>query len=112
HAHILHVGAGRTLSEARKPVIIERMGIKVGILGYTDNEPHWNATETTPGPRYLEVGDLETALSDIQPLKAQVDVLIFSYHWGPNMRQSPSKKFIHFAHQLIDQGVDIFHGHS
>jgi poly-gamma-glutamate capsule biosynthesis protein CapA/YwtB (metallophosphatase superfamily) len=111
-AHILHVGAGPTLMEARKPVVVERRGIKIGILGYTDNEPDWNATESKPGVRYLQVGDLETALSDLSPLRKEVDLVIFSYHWGPNMRQSPSVEFVRFARELIDNGVDIFHGHS
>jgi poly-gamma-glutamate capsule biosynthesis protein CapA/YwtB (metallophosphatase superfamily) len=111
-AHILHVGAGKHLSEARQPVIVTRRGIKIGILGATDNEPSWGATEHKPGVRYLKVNDLESALSDIIPLKNQVDLLIFSYHWGPNMRQVPTENFVHFAHQLIDHGVDIFHGHS
>jgi poly-gamma-glutamate capsule biosynthesis protein CapA/YwtB (metallophosphatase superfamily) len=111
-AHILHVGAGRNLEEAQKPVIIERRGIKIGILGCTDNEPHWSATDSEPGTHYLQVGDIKTALKGIQPLRNQVDILIFSYHWGPNMRQIPTPKFVHFAHQLIDHGVDIFHGHS
>jgi poly-gamma-glutamate capsule biosynthesis protein CapA/YwtB (metallophosphatase superfamily) len=111
-AHILHVGAGKTLQEARKPAIVNCRGIRIGVLGYTDNEPDWNATETRPGVRYLEVGDLETALSDLRPLREAVDILIFSYHWGPNMRSTPPREFVHFAHQLIDHGVDIFHGHS
>ncbi|MDH7497376.1 MAG: CapA family protein [Syntrophomonadaceae bacterium] len=36
-AHGVHsVGAGRDLRQARRPVILERQGIKVGILAYTD----------------------------------------------------------------------------
>jgi len=112
NAHILHVGAGKSLKEARKPVIMTRQGITIGVLGATDNEPEWAATEQRAGIRYLKVGDLETALSDIRPLRKKVDILIFSYHWGPNMRQMPTEQFVQFAHQLIDHGVDIFHGHS
>jgi poly-gamma-glutamate synthesis protein (capsule biosynthesis protein) len=28
------------------------------------------------------------------------------------MRQAPSRKFVDFAHAVMDTGVDIFHGHS
>lgn len=28
------------------------------------------------------------------------------------MRQRPAPDFVQFAHQIIDAGVDVFHGHS
>jgi len=111
-AKILHVGAGKNREEARKPVILSRKGVRVGIVGYTDNEPSWKAREAKPGVHYIEVGDLKTVLEDIRPLRDQVDVLIVTMHWGPNMQERPSSDFIDFAHALIDNGVDIFHGHS
>ena len=39
-------------------------------------------------------------------------MLILTLHWGPNKREFPNGRFIHFAHELIDSGVDIIHGHS
>lgn len=111
-ARILHVGAGKNFSEAAAPVVLSRKGIKIGILGCTDNEEGWKATEKHPGTFYLEVGDLETIRSSIIQLRSQVDLLILSIHWGPNMRQRPSEQFRTFAHQLIDTGVDVIHGHS
>ncbi len=111
-AHILHVGAGKDLSEARKPLIIEKRGIKIGVLGCTDNEPDWKAGVSHPGTNYLEIGDLEPLQTTITDLRDQVDLLILSIHWGPNMQQRPSTLFRTFAHTLIDLGVDILHGHS
>ncbi len=111
-AGIAHVGAGKNRDEARKPAILTRKGISVGIVGYTDNEPGWKAEEHKPGIHYIEVGDLDTVLEDILPLRDQVDVLIVSIHWGPNMRSFPSAAFIEFARALIENGVDILHGHS
>jgi len=111
HAKILHVGAGKDLIGAKKPVILEKKGIKIGILGYTDNEPEWNAGENKPGVRYLRVGDT-SILEDVRALKKEVDVVIVTIHWGPNMREKPPKSFRSFAHLLIDNGVDILHGHS
>ena len=42
----------------------------------------------------------------------KTDLVIVSIHWGPNMRPEPSKKFIAFAHEMIEAGADIIHGHS
>lgn len=111
-AGIQHVGAGKTLAEASQPVIVARKGISVGFLGYTDNEPSWIATKKHAGIRYIEVGDIAALQEDIRSLKQQVDVVVVSLHWGPNMRERPSTEFVDFAHQLVDLGVDVVHGHS
>lgn len=111
-AHILHVGAGKNLTAARAPTIFEKKGIKVGVLGCTDNEPSWKASDNHPGTHFVEVGDLESLKPAITDLRKQVDLLILSIHWGPNMRKRPPDAFRSFAHALIDLGVDILHGHS
>ena len=110
--NILHVGAGHNIEQAQKPAILEKQGIKIGVLGATDNEPTWQATETTPGINYFSVDNLTDLLSQIKQLKEQVDLLIISLHWGPNMRQRPTQEYIDAAHQMIDAGADIIHGHS
>lgn len=110
--HILHVGAGENPEKASAPSIIECKGMKIGLLGCTDNEPTWKATSTQPGTYYLEVGDLEALRFSITTLRKEVDFLILSIHWGPNMRQRPAPEFQSFAHDLIDLGVDLIHGHS
>ncbi len=112
NAEIKHVGAGRNISQAKKPIIITKNGIAIGVIGYTDNEPGWLATQEKPGTNYIEVGDIETVKKDIAALRKKVDIVIVSIHWGPNKRQRPTQKFQNFAHQIIDAGADIIHGHS
>lgn len=111
-AKILHVGAGHNLSEAMASIIIEKKDIKIGILGCTDNEPFWKASENKPGIFFIDVGDVDALRDPITNLRKKVDLLILSIHWGPNMRKRPTDVFQSFAHDLIDLGVDILHGHS
>lgn len=111
-AHISHVGAGKDIVTAQKPVIMEINNIKIGIVGATDNEPTWQATETNPGINYFSVDNLSDLLHQIRQLKKQVDIAIVSLHWGPNMRQRPTKEYVDAAHLMIDAGTDIIHGHS
>lgn len=111
-AGIKHVGAGSSLSDASTPLLFEKGGIRFGMIGFTDNEPDWAATEKKPGVQYVKVGDVEAVSEDIQNLKENVDIVIASIHWGPNMRPEPTRQFIDFAHDLVDLGVDILHGHS
>lgn len=112
HAHIFHVGAGVDEEHAKLPLIFEKKGMKIGLLGCTDNEPSWKATQKKPGTNFVRVGDVEALREPIQVLRKKVDLLILSIHWGPNMRNEPLKEHRLFAHQLIDFGVDIIHGHS
>jgi poly-gamma-glutamate synthesis protein (capsule biosynthesis protein) len=110
---IQHVGAGRNKAEAAKPVILKKKNITLGILGYTDNEPGWEAQEDAPGTNYIEIGKGSSRVEkEIEKLKGNVDIVILSIHWGPNMRQRPTKEFHDFAHRTVDTGVDILHGHS
>ncbi len=40
------------------------------------------------------------------------DVAIVSVHWGSNWGYDVDSGQIRFAHKLIDEGVDLVHGHS
>jgi len=111
---IRYGGAGKNLNEAKKPVIFKLNNLKIGIIAFQDNHSDWEAGKNKPGTFYLEVSD--KGLEKIKPLieknKKNVDIMIVSAHWGPNMVEYPSEKHIDFAHSLIDTGVDIFYGHS
>jgi len=111
-AKIKHVGAGLTLQDARRPVVIEKNGIKIGVIGWTDNESGWKAGENKPGSNYIEVGDIASIKECIKEVREKVDILIVTMHWGPNNRPRPTQDFQAFAHDMIDAGIDILHGHS
>ncbi len=111
-AHIQHVGAGKNSIEAMAPAIFQCRDLKIGVIGCTDNEETWQASALRSGTFYLEVGDLDTIREPILNLRSQVDLMILSIHWGPNMMERPTDEFKEFAHKLIDAGVDIIHGHS
>lgn len=111
-AGIKHVGAGENEKEASEAVIIDKKGVRVGVIGFTDNEPVWRAKGDKRGTNYVQVGDIEKVKKQIESLRGKADVLVLTMHWGPNMRQRPSRGFRDFARKVIDSGVDIFHGHS
>ncbi len=79
-AGIKHVGAGKNIDEAHKQVIITKNNVKIGIIGYTDNEPGWQAQENKSGTNYIKVGDIDKIHRYITPLRDQVDLLIVSIH--------------------------------
>ncbi len=113
-AGIKYVGAGMNLEEAESPVFVTLKGIRVGVIGMTDNESTWKAG-LSPGTNYLEIEsekDRTKAIQTIEKAKKQCDCLVVSIHWGPNMVESPPEEFVQFAHSMIDHGANIIHGHS
>jgi len=48
-------GAGGTLEEARRPVILQHEGVKIGIVGFTDHPAEFAATSNRPGVAYVNL---------------------------------------------------------
>ena len=114
---ISHAGAGRDLIDARKPAIIEKKGLKIALLAYTDmayveyrgNPPLYFAADIhKPGVAPLR---LELIQEDIQKVQEQVDIIILSLHWGEEDSFRISERQKKLAHELSDAGADIILGH-
>lgn len=130
-------GAGENLAEARRPVILEHNGNRIGLLAYCSILPirYW-ADVDRPGcaparartiyetlepdqpgtpPRIITVphdDDLANILADIRALKAKVDVVIVSMHWGLHFREGELATYeTKYARLCIDAGADVILGH-
>ncbi len=104
-----HIGAGENLAAARKPLIKDIRGTKVGILGYSLVQPieFW-AGEKRPGTAPL----LEKLLlEDIAKLKKQVSILIVTVHWGEEGKTRLRPYQPRLAKMMIDAGADAVIGH-
>ena len=116
-AGIAHAGAGRNLDEARRPAWLKAKGRTIAVVSFTDNEPAWAATDKSPGVNFVPVNRRARQFSALKDTVRRAredgaDLVIASAHWGPNMRQRPTAAFEAFAHELMDAGTDVFHGHS
>lgn len=106
---IFYTGGGINVTEAEQPVIIEKYGIKVGYLGFSDVGPNWmKATDTEAGlllasnPRFDEI---------VQNASKQVDYLIVSFHFGDEYKTIHNTRQEYLAHRAIDAGAKIVVGH-
>ncbi len=114
---IAHAGAGKNLMEASKPALVEASGIKIGVISFADHFREYGAHTDLPGTNVIRISLREDNFARIREAiqcarDEGADLVVFSVHWGPNMRQAPSRKFIEFAHAVMDAGADIYHGHS
>ncbi len=111
-ANILHVGAGIDSAGAKKAVIVAKHGIKVGVIGFSDNEPGWKALQNRPGIHYVDIDDYDEVVDQVIELKKKADIVIVSQHIGPNMVARPDRQKRKLCRALIDAGADIVHSHS
>ncbi|ADD05087.1 CapA domain protein [Natrialba magadii ATCC 43099] len=117
-AGIAHAGAGETIDEALEPAVRSIGDCEIAVVSFTDNTPEYAADEETPGTAWIEidVGDEETKRRVREALdrarRSNPDLLVASLHWGPNMVTEPSASFREFGRWLVEEGVDLVHGHS
>jgi poly-gamma-glutamate capsule biosynthesis protein CapA/YwtB (metallophosphatase superfamily) len=119
-AGLRKAGAGRTLAEARAPVVIEvpsKGRVVVFAFGSESSgiPSSWAAAEDRPGVNLLE--DLSDQTVDrigelARGVKRPHDIVVASIHWGGNWGFDVPEQHVGFAHGLIRVGVDLVHGHS
>ncbi|KUO14992.1 CapA family protein [Streptomyces dysideae] len=113
-------GAGRNAAEAYEPVAVPvRTGGRVLVfaLGATSSgvPSGWAATADLPGVAHLpelSPGTAAAVVRDVQRVKRAGDIAVVSVHWGSNWGYLVPRDQRHFAHALVDGGVDVVHGHS
>ncbi len=130
------VGGGANIDEARKPALFEIRGVRVGILGYSSvlregyeatahrsgvapmrAHTYYQPQEYQAGtpPRVVTVPveeDIELFCRDIAALRARVDVVIVSLHWGIHIIPRELADYEHIvARAAFEHGADLLLGH-
>ncbi|WP_084222957.1 CapA family protein [Mycolicibacterium holsaticum] len=119
-AEIGCAGVGSDVEQANEPVKVpvgESGQVVIASVGsVTSGIPaRWAATGDQPGVALLPDLSGRTADAVANRMLAQKhdgDITIASVHWGSNWGYEVELAQIRFAHRLIDEGVDVVHGHS
>ncbi|MBI4330846.1 MAG: CapA family protein [Chloroflexi bacterium] len=134
--NIAVVGVGRGISEARKPVILERKGMKVAFLAYCSVLPKgYEAGPDKPGgapmraavsyeqldwqpgtpPKIITLAnkeDLAALVDDVTRVRPLADVVVMSIHWGVHFIPAVIAMYQkEVGYAAIDAGVDLIVGH-
>jgi len=106
------VGTGANAEEAYTPVIIEKNGWTIAILGGGGVHPEtgsWIATEDRPG---MTDGDSAEAMTAaIRAAKKSADLVLVTIHWGEADTTRPRPFEMRLAEAFIDAGADGVFGH-
>jgi poly-gamma-glutamate synthesis protein (capsule biosynthesis protein) len=107
---ITYFGAGSDYDEAVHPVVVERNGVSVAFLGFVDasSGPHDFAGEAKSGVAEFNVSHI---CQQIREIKAKVDHVVISPHWGLERFRIPSVDQVEQAHALVDAGASMLLGH-
>lgn len=109
---ISHFGGGHNLSEAHAPLIIERKGIRIALLGYNEFMPRsFEADANAPGTAWSED---EQVVADIHKARNvyAADLVIPIMHWGWENETTANARQRQLAHLMIDAGADaVIGGH-
>jgi poly-gamma-glutamate capsule biosynthesis protein CapA/YwtB (metallophosphatase superfamily) len=111
-AGVAHCGAGTGDSRARRPVVVQAAGLRVGFLSVMQRYDMYVAERTYarrghPGPARLRMSRLGP---DIAALRAQVDLCVVLVHWGRNYRGVTALQR-RLAQQIRASGADLVVGH-
>jgi poly-gamma-glutamate capsule biosynthesis protein CapA/YwtB (metallophosphatase superfamily) len=119
-AGLRSAGAGADLSAAQRPAVVPLPGggrLLVAAIGLPSSGVPlgWAATPRTAGVWVLpEASDdgARQVCAVLDAVRRPGDVTVVSVHWGSNWGFDVPPEHVAFAHRLVEDGVDVVHGHS
>jgi hypothetical protein len=109
HAGLLTVGAGRTAAAARRARIVTRLGLRIGLIGFSDiNPPGFVARGHSPGSAAASESAVRHAVHTARRDGAQVVVVYF--HWGVEGRFTSTLRQRRLARAAVRAGAQVVLG--
>jgi poly-gamma-glutamate capsule biosynthesis protein CapA/YwtB (metallophosphatase superfamily) len=110
-SRIKYVGASCNKEKSLDPIFLSKNGIRIGLFNYVTLDTNPNIP--LGAKINLNIFNLKSATAEIKALKAFVDHVVISFHWGGSMEGSmyPDKYQPILAKKLINAGADLIIGH-
>lgn len=107
---IAYFGGGRNLASAHAPLILERKGVRIALLGYNEFFPRkFEADDDKPGIAWSEDEQVQFDIATARNTY-HVDIVIPVMHWGWEHETQASARQQKLAHLMIDAGADAVVG--
>ncbi|MFM1907881.1 MAG: hypothetical protein RLZZ591_1558 [Pseudomonadota bacterium] len=109
-AQIGYFGGGHNLAEAHTPLIVERKGLRIALLGYNEFMPRsFEADFNAPGVAWSED---EQVVADIKKARTVfgADLVVPVMHWGWENEPVANARQRQLARTMIDAGADVVIG--
>jgi len=105
---ILFTGGGNNEIESETPTIIEKYGMKIGFLAFSDVGPNQMGAGTEKAGLLLTKNPHFDAI--IQNASKQVDYLVVAFHFGEEYQAKHNERQESLAHRAVDDGAKIIIG--
>jgi poly-gamma-glutamate capsule biosynthesis protein CapA/YwtB (metallophosphatase superfamily) len=109
-AQILGVGLGATVDESLAPVLVQRGGLRVAFLAFTQ----FVNGRPRRGPQETEVArwDEPSMIAAVERARARADLVVVSMHWSFDFVDHPSPRQRRAVAHLVEHGADVILGHG
>ncbi|MGA2796834.1 MAG: CapA family protein [Thermoguttaceae bacterium] len=103
-------GGGRNSQEAYRPLILDRNGLRIALLGFNRFPPKsFAAGQEEPGVAWLDEPDVVKAIKSARE-EHHADIVIPYLHWGKEDTPGPTTEQKELARRLIDAGANAIIG--
>jgi poly-gamma-glutamate synthesis protein (capsule biosynthesis protein) len=108
-AGLVPIGTGATKAEAEQATYLERNGLKLAFLAFSDIFN--NDLDGSPSNPWVRKLDLGPACLAVAEARKQADAVIVSIHWGVEDHHEPTPRQQEAAARLVAAGADVILGH-
>lgn len=109
-AGLAQFGGGINLAQAHTPLLVERKGLRIALLGYNEFMPRsFEADYNAPGVAWSED---EQVVADIRAARHvhRADIVIPVMHWGWENEPTSNLRQRQLARLMVDAGADVVIG--
>jgi poly-gamma-glutamate synthesis protein (capsule biosynthesis protein) len=103
------IGTGATKAEADRALYLDRKGLRIAFLGFTDIFN--NDLDGKPSNPWVRKLDLDAACAAVAEARKRADAVIVSIHWGIEDHHEPTQRQQDAAAALVASGADVILGH-
>jgi poly-gamma-glutamate capsule biosynthesis protein CapA/YwtB (metallophosphatase superfamily) len=102
------VGAGRNLRRALRPQVVERLGLRVAFVGFSNILPYEFAAERgRPGVAWATA---EAVSKGVRAARQRADVVVATFHWGIEKAPYETADQAELARVAADAGAQLVIG--
>jgi len=107
---IAYFGGGANLAQAHAPLLVERHGLRIALLGYNEFFPRsFEADYDKPGVAWSEDEQVRRDIANARD-RYRADLVIPMMHWGWEHEPTAGKRQRQLARLMIDAGADAVVG--
>jgi Bacterial capsule synthesis protein PGA_cap len=104
---IRSVGAGMSVEEAHRPLILDLNGVRIGIINFSEGE---DLTAAVSGPGVFG-WDVDAVVEGIRAIRPDVDIILVVCHGGVEYIPFPPPYLAEAFRCIAEAGADLIIGH-